>query len=131
MILKCGQCGGRIRRVHRTFAERFTYMAIYACRECEHEEFVTRGYRYHLGKHVRCPRCGTLRVVKLKEPDKIDPLHGGLLDLLERLAGAGKLFHCCYCRIQFHDRRRLATDPDPGGQASEPRGGPSNMAATG
>jgi len=91
-------------------------MAIYACRECEHEEFVPRRYRYHFGSHARCPRCGTFRLKKLKEPDKIDPRCGGFLDFLERLAGGGKLFHCRYCRIQFHDRRRLATEPDPTAQ---------------
>jgi DNA-directed RNA polymerase subunit RPC12/RpoP len=88
-------------------------MAIYACKECDREEFVPRRYRYHLGPHARCPSCGTFRVVKLKEPDRIDPTYGGFLDFLERLAGGGKLFHCCYCRVQFHDRRRLATAPDP------------------
>lgn len=121
-MLKCGQCGGRVRRVHRTFAERFSYMAIYACKECEHEEYLPRRYRYHFGPSARCPRCGTFRVVKLKEPDKIDPSYGGFLDFLERLAG-GKLFHCRYCRIQFHDRRQMATDPNstapaPGQSAS-------------
>ena len=111
-MVKCGQCGGRLRRVHRTLFERFSYMAIYACKECENEEFVPRRYRYHLGPHARCPRCGTLRLSKLKEPDKIDPMHTGPLEFLERIAG-GKLFHCRYCRLQFHDRRRLSTDPDP------------------
>jgi hypothetical protein len=51
--------------------------------------------------------------VKLKEPDKIDPPYGGFLDFLERLAGGARLFHCRYCRIQFYDRRRLTTDPEP------------------
>ena len=125
-MLKCGQCGGKIRRVHRTFAERFSYLAIYSCRECQHEEFVPRRYRYHFGSQARCPRCGTYRLKKLKEPDKIDPLCGGFLDFLERLASGGKLFHCCYCRIQFHDRRRLATEPDAASPAAV---GDSQMAS--
>ena len=112
-MLKCGHCGGKLRRVHRTFFERFSFLAIYVCRECEHEEYVPRHYRFHFGPHTRCPRCGTYRLKKLKEPDKIDPPCGGFLDFLERVAGGGKLFHCCYCRIQFHDRRRLATEHDP------------------
>ena len=33
-------------------------------------------------------------------------MHTGLLHLLERLAG-GALYHCCFCRIQFYDRRVL------------------------
>jgi hypothetical protein len=104
---KCGQCGGRLRRVHRTFWERFRYMAIFECKDCEHEEVVPRRYLYHFGPPCRCPKCGTLRVVRLKERDRIDPLNHGFLNLMERLAG-GKLFHCRYCRIQFFDRRKLS-----------------------
>ena len=89
--------------------ERFSYMAIYACKECENEEFVPRCYKYHFGPHARCPRCGTFRIVRLKERDRIDPMYVGLLNLIERLAG-GKLFHCRYCRCQFYDRRRLAAE---------------------
>ena len=46
----------------------------------------------------------------LKQPDKIDRKHGGFLNMLERLAGKGRLFHCRWCRVQFFDRRALATD---------------------
>ena len=126
-MLKCGQCGGKVRRVHRTFMERFSYMAIYECRECKHEEFIPRRYRYRLGEHARCPRCGTFRVQKLKVRDKIDPFFGGFLDLLERLAGGG-IFHCRYCRVQFHDRRRHAEDPDPSETTGEaPAGSPGTV----
>jgi hypothetical protein len=95
--------------VHRTFFERFGYLAIYACNECENEEFVPRRYKYHFGPHARCPLCGTLRIVKLKAPDKIDRMHFSFLNLLERMAG-GRLFHCRYCRRQFYDRRRSAAE---------------------
>ena len=73
--MKCGQCGGKLRRVHRSFLERFSYMAIYECRKCEREEFAPRRYRYHLGPTCRCPVCGSHRVVKLKSPDRIDKMH--------------------------------------------------------
>ena len=105
----CGRCGGRLRRVHRTFWERFSYLAIYECRDCHDVISYPRHYRHHLGPHTRCPRCGTLRVTKLKERDHIDPIHTGLLNLLERLA-AGKLYHCRFCRLQFYDRRNLASE---------------------
>jgi len=108
-MLKCGQCGGKLRRVHRTFSERFSYMAIYGCRDCKHEEFVARRYRFHFGGHARCPRCGTFRIVRLKVRDKIDPMYSGFLNFMEKLAGGG-LHHCRYCRIQFFDRRRLVSD---------------------
>src|ERR1017187_9057443 len=70
--MKCGQCGGKLGRVHRTFLERFNYMAIYECHKCKRQEFVPRRFRYHLGPSCRCPKCGTYRVVRLKHPDKID-----------------------------------------------------------
>jgi hypothetical protein len=89
-------------------------MAVYECRECHAEQSVPRRYRYHLGTTCRCPRCGTFRVVKLKERDHIDPMNTGFLNLVERLAG-GTLRHCRYCRLQFFDRRSVA----PEGEAME------------
>jgi hypothetical protein len=110
-MLKCGQCGGKLRRVHRTFFERFNYMAIYECDKCDREEFAPHRFRYHLGTACRCPVCGTYRVVRLRERDHIDRLHGGFLNLLERLLGGSKLYHCRWCRMQFYDRRKLAGEP--------------------
>jgi hypothetical protein len=107
-VRKCGYCGSsRLKRVHRTFFERFSYLAIYECRECENEEFVPRQYTFHLGENARCPRCGTLRVTKLRAPDKIDPMNSGLLNRVEKMSG-GTLHHCCFCRVQFYDRRKMA-----------------------
>jgi hypothetical protein len=104
---KCASCGGtRLKRVHRTFWERFNYLAIYECRDCHQERGVSRRYRYHFGAVCRCPKCGTSRLKKLKDRDHVDPMHTGLLHLLERFAG-GALYHCCFCRIQFYDRRVL------------------------
>jgi DNA-directed RNA polymerase subunit RPC12/RpoP len=110
VVMKCGQCAGRLRRVHRTFAERFQYMAIYECPKCEREEYVPRRYRYHLGPACRCPLCGTHRVSKRRSPDRIDRFHSGFLNLLERIAGSGQLYHCRWCRIQFYDRRPLSSE---------------------
>src|ERR1039458_558673 len=93
MVMKCRQCGEKLRRVHRTFIERFSYMAIYECHKCERKEPVPRRFRYHLGPTCRCPLCGTYRVVKLKTPDRIDRRHGGFLNLVERILGYGRLFH--------------------------------------
>ena len=108
-MLKCSQCGGRLRRVHRTLFERFRYSAIYYCKECDSEEYVPRVLQYRLGSFVRCPQCGTYRLSKLKERDKIDKMHTGLMNLIEKLGGS-KLFHCRFCRIQFYDRRARASD---------------------
>ena len=87
-------------------------MAIYECRECHEINTAPRRYRLHLGEFCRCPRCGTFRVVRLKKRDKIDGMEGGFLHLLERLAG-GQIYHCRFCRLQFHDRRKLAPERKP------------------
>jgi hypothetical protein len=112
--MKCRQCGGKLKRVHRTFFERFGYMAVYECQKCEIEEFVPRRFRYHFDSFCRCPLCGSYRVVRLKRPDKIDRRHGGFLNLLERLISRGRMFHCRWCRLQFYDRRRVATQAEAG-----------------
>jgi DNA-directed RNA polymerase subunit RPC12/RpoP len=98
-----------MRRVHRTFLERFRYLAIYECRQCHAEDRVPRAHQLHLGNSARCPKCGTYRIVRLREPDRIDAAQTGLLNLLERLNG-GRLYHCRYCRLQFWDRRRLLSE---------------------
>jgi hypothetical protein len=84
-------------------------MAIFECRDCDTEKFYPRHYMFHFGPHCRCPRCGTFRVTRLKVPDKIDPLYTGFLNYLEQLVG-GRLYHCRYCRVQFYDRRILASE---------------------
>src|SRR5689334_17064019 len=106
-MVKCSECGGRMKRVHRTFLERFRYAAVYECARCDEEEYVPRHFMYHLGQYARCPRCGTFRLSKLKALDKIDPMIKGLLNLLEKYNG-GRLYHCRFCRIQFYDRREIA-----------------------
>jgi DNA-directed RNA polymerase subunit RPC12/RpoP len=108
-VRKCGYCGGsKLKRVHRTFLERFSYLAIYECRECENEEFIPRRYTYHFaGEEARCPNCGTYRVTKLRGVDKIDKMASGPLNRLEKLMG-GNLYHCVFCRLQFYDRRKAA-----------------------
>jgi hypothetical protein len=108
--MKCGQCGGKLKRVHRTFLERFSYMAIFECDDCKTEEFAPRRFRYHLGPTSRCPICGTYRVVRLKQRDKIDRMHSGFLNLVERVLGHSRLFHCRWCRLQYYDHRPLASD---------------------
>lgn len=108
-MLKCSQCGGRLRRVHRSFLERFRYAAIYYCKSCDTEEYVPRIFQYRFGPYARCPRCGTYRLSRLKEPDKIDAMHTGFVNFMERMTG-GRLFHCRYCRVQFYDRRPRASE---------------------
>ena len=112
---RCDQCDGTLRRIHRTFFERFSYLAVYECHGCKRQMFIPRPYRFHFGSVCRCPRCGTYHLNKLKRRDKIDPLDTGVWNLLERLVG-GKLYHCRYCRLQFYDRR----NPRPASESAEP-----------
>jgi len=98
-----------MRRVHRTVVERLSYLAIYECKVCHTEDSLPRRYHLHLGKSARCPKCGTYRITRLKEPDRIDRMHTGLLNMIEHMV-SDQLYHCRYCRIQFWDRRRLAAE---------------------
>ena len=105
----CRKCGGRLRRIHRTFVERLSYMGVFECPQCKDVHRVARRYTYYKGPEARCPLCGTYRLRMLAERDHIDRMYNGPLSLLERVMG-GRLFHCRYCRIQFYDRRRLAAE---------------------
>ncbi len=98
-----------MRRVHRTLMERVNFLAIYSCKECQMEDNLPRAHQLHRGKAARCPKCGTFRITRLKEPDHIDPMHTGIWNLVEKMSG-GRLHHCRYCRIQFWDRRRLQSE---------------------
>ena len=112
-MLQCTQCGGRLRRVHRSYLQRLGYLALYTCSDCQHTEKIPRfGYRFR--NECCCPRCGTNRLTKLKERDRIDRMERGIWNLAARLCG-GKLYHCYFCRLQFYDRRppREAGEPDP------------------
>ena len=96
-----------MRRIHRTFVERLRALAAYECVACGELLFTPRQFHLHLGNQVRCPSCGRFDVTKLKERDRIDRMHTGLLNLLEKFCG-GNLYHCFICRLQFYDRRTLA-----------------------
>ena len=93
-----------MRRVHRTFAEKFLYVAMYECGQCHTRKPEPRWYALYLGDYPRCPICGTYRLTRLATPDRIDPMYKGALNLAQRIFGAD-LYHCRYCRIQFYDVR--------------------------
>ena len=106
----CVKCGKPLRRIHRSFLQQLRYAAVFECSGCGTKEYAPRPYRFHLGPSVRCPRCGTPKVNKSKQRDRIDPMHWSFLTLLETVFSGGKLFHCHLCRIQFYDRRNIASD---------------------
>ena len=94
-----------MRRVHRTFAERLTYVAMYECRQCHLRKPEPRWYALYLGDYPRCPRCGTYRLTRLNVRDKIDKMLKGPINFAQFLWGAD-LYHCRYCRVQFYDIRK-------------------------
>ena len=106
----CAKCGKPLRRVHRSVLQQLRYAAVFECSGCGLKEYAPRRYRFHFGPYPRCPRCGTSRVSKRKNRDRIDPMYLGPLTLLESLLGGGKLYHCHFCRIQFYDRRKPSPD---------------------
>ena len=83
-------------------------MGLFQCTECKETHSVPRRYAFYLSKTVRCPLCGTYRLRALAEPDRIDRVHKNPMTFLYKLIGAGRMYHCRYCRIQFYDRRPLA-----------------------
>jgi uncharacterized Zn finger protein len=103
-MLRCANCGGSLRRIHRTFWQRFKYQAYYRCKDCGAEEPHHRIYPYRYGEYARCPRCGTFRVTRLQERDRIDRFHSSLANFLARVRG-GSIYHCKFCRLQFYDFR--------------------------
>jgi hypothetical protein len=109
----CRKCGAALKRMHRTFGERLRYYGVFQCPGCG-ERFGRRRHIFYLfGPSACCPRCGTLRITRLRKPDRIDPLYRGLLSLAQRLIPGARLHHCAFCRIQFWDRRspRARTGP--------------------
>jgi len=113
-VNNCAKCGKPLRRVHRSLFQHLRYAAIFECKECGIQEYAPRPYRFHFGPHVRCPRCGTLRVAKRRSRDHIDKMRWGFFTPFDFVAGAGKLYHCRYCRLQFYDRRDLSPDASAG-----------------
>jgi DNA-directed RNA polymerase subunit RPC12/RpoP len=111
-----------LRRLHRSFFGRFLYVAVYECRECGTPTRMPRRYASYFGRYARCPRCGTLLVVRRRTRDRIDGMHHGFLNFLAWMAG-GKLTHCLYCRVQFYDRRAVAPKASAAGK-QEPAPGP-------
>ena len=100
----CATCREKLRRVHRTFAERLLYVAIYECRQCKMRKPEPRWYALYLGDYPRCPRCGTFRLRRMVTRDRIDPVYRSFFSFAQGVFG-GALYHCRYCRVQFYDMR--------------------------
>jgi hypothetical protein len=100
-------CGGKTVRVHRTFREKFTCIAVYHCRQCGTRHERQRPFMFYFAERTRCPLCGTERLSRLSRRDGIDPMHWNLFLPLRRICDV-RLYHCRFCRIQFYDTLRGA-----------------------
>jgi len=114
----CSNCQGKLRRVHRTLAEKLRYAAVYECHQCGERVPERRWFSVYGGEYPRCPRCGTYRLTRMCSRDRIDSMQKGLVNFVQKMMGA-ELYHCRYCRVQFYDvRKPVAPDnrekPAPG-----------------
>jgi hypothetical protein len=57
---------------------------------------------FYFASETFCPFCGTHKLHRLAEPDRIDPLRWNLFSLA-RWIFRPHIYHCRYCRIQFYD----------------------------
>ncbi|MGH9722619.1 MAG: hypothetical protein ACRD8O_20605 [Bryobacteraceae bacterium] len=107
----CVSCGGRLRRIRRTFKQKFLFSAVYECVKCADRKLEDQWYFFLLGKVSRCPRCGTHRVQKLRGLDKIDRMYRNPLSFFQKYFGA-PIHWCPFCRLQFYDLRKRADAKD-------------------
>lgn len=105
-------------RVPRKGAQKFVYSSVYRCRQCQKTFGRRRGASLKVHAHAVCPNCGTERLKVLRRRDHIEKVYKGPFSILQGILGA-RLYHCVYCRLQFHDFRKLAK-PDNGAAAGEP-----------
>ena len=99
------------RRVHRTFFERFSYMAIYECQRvqergvCAAPLSATTSARTAAARMRHVPR----HAAQAARQDR--PHARRLAELAGAHVAAGRLYHCRFCRIQFYDRRTAPRRP--------------------
>jgi hypothetical protein len=82
-------------------------MGVFECPKCKAVNRMARRFTYNFGEHARCPLCGTFRLRVLAERDHIDRMMTSFMNAWNRMTG-GRIYHCRYCRVQFHDKRTLA-----------------------
>ena len=119
--MKCGQCGGRLQARPPDILR-----ALQLHGDLRMPEVRTGGVRpaplpLPPGPSCRCPICGTYRVVRLKAARQDRPQAWRVSQPGGAHGRQGPLFHCRWCRLQFFDRRPLATEV-PTVQTVQPAG---------
>lgn len=119
---QCPQCGCKLLRTHRKWWEKIFWVAAMRCSSCEHRLLVSsRDLQFAGGSWVRCPKCGTTQVTRIRDADVVDPMHAHWRNTVRRLL-KGKLYHCRFCRIQFYDLRKRVLPGSPPGPDNRARG---------
>jgi hypothetical protein len=87
-VLHCGACGHHVRQWRKPFEATRTFV---------------------FSRHTRCVQCGSSRVRRLPERDRIDRMSTHPVSLLLALTAA-PIYHCNPCRLQYRDWRSIGPD---------------------
>jgi hypothetical protein len=92
-VLRCAACRYRARQLRVPFESELTFV---------------------FSRHTRCIRCGSARVRRLSDRDRIDSMSSHPLSLLLALTFA-PIHHCSPCRLQYRDWRGVARENQQNG----------------
>jgi len=104
----CPHCGKKLARVSRDVFQRMFYRKLYAC-PCGRTTLTDP--RPFFSLVARCPQCGRADLKRRHERDTIDRILYNPFRISQLLLG-GKLYHCEFCRLQFHDLRPRQETPE-------------------
>lgn len=108
-MIDCPNCGSPTRRGRRGLFRRLVSQAVFVCESCGLKIAVGRPYLSIFQGFAECPRCCTRRVSRLSSRDHVDSFSSNPIRRILGLLGA-PLYHCIYCRYQFHDWRKRESD---------------------
>jgi hypothetical protein len=113
----CRHCGGKLARVRRKLHQKLFFQSIFNCKRCARDETQNRWFLFLFGKESSCPKCGSLRLEKMRGVDHIDRMYKNPLSYLQKFLGAS-LHWCPLCRLQFYDRRKKVSSREATSLAS-------------
>ena len=105
----CSTCGHETIRVRRNYLQKVYTFAIFKCPKCSNRMYLRRASFGALSRYAQCPQCGTRNLSKLKCIDRVDRMNKNPLRMLLMVVRA-PLYHCTFCRLQFWDVRKRASD---------------------
>lgn len=105
----CPYCGSQTRRGARGFFRRFVSSAVLQCTSCGRRIPIRRRWLGIFQRYVECPKCSSPTLSRIFSRDRVDKTSKNPLRRLLGIFGA-PLYHCIYCRYQFRDWRKRASD---------------------